>query len=184
MPYSKGLQASDLPVVISRMSENALILHWPHPSDTVRSLASALAYGLSANGMSVTCLDLTNRRRVSKILAADRKAFSRIFSLGSIPFRFSIGESPLYEYFEARFYFWVLDPIIYDLETVRATQTFIERSGKSDRLFFLFPDRTYLDIVQDVVGNNRCIYFPFAASFSDPTQIQRRLQHHLVRKRR
>jgi hypothetical protein len=65
------------------MSENALILHWPHPSDTVRSLALALADGLSANG-----------------------------------------------------------------------------------LFLLFPDRTYLDIVQDIVGNNRCIYFPYAGSHS------------------
>jgi len=159
-------------VVISGTSENALILYWPHPSDTVRSLAVALAYGLSAHGMSVTCLDLCNRRHLSKIHAADRKAFSRIFALGSIPFRFLIGESPLYDYFEARFYFWVLDPIIYDLETVHATQTFVERCGKSDRLFFLFPDRTYLDIVQDTVGNNRCVYFPYAASFSDPTQMQ------------
>jgi len=58
------------------MSKTALILSWPHLADTVRSLALALAGGLSANGVKVTTVDPTKRRHQSIIAEAGPDAFS------------------------------------------------------------------------------------------------------------
>jgi len=61
----------------------------------------------------------------------------------------------------------VLDPIIYDFAHPHV-RTFFERCKASDRMFFLFPDRSYQEITQDVVGN-KCFYFPFAGIFPAPS---------------
>jgi hypothetical protein len=146
------------------VSENALILYWSHPSDTLRSLASSLASGLVTNGIKVTTIDVTKRRHLSKLIATRRDSFSHIYSLGSIPLQLKIESLALYEYFAAKFYFWVLDPIIYDLARVPETWDYFRQARDSDRLFFLFPDLTYQEVVQGIVGN-KCIYFPFAGEF-------------------
>ena len=72
----------------------------------------------------------------------------------------------IYEYFSAKFYFWVLDPIIYDLARFPEVWSFFQRARNSDRLYFLFPDRSYQALAQEIVGD-KCAYFPFAGDFRE-----------------
>jgi hypothetical protein len=146
------------------VSKNVLILEWSHPAETVRSLASSLARGLVANGFSVTTVDLTKRRHVAKLESADKDAFSYIFSPGCVGFLVKVRDMQIYEYFSAKFYFWVLDPIIYDLARFPEVWAFFKQARNSDRLYFLFPDRSYQALAQEIVGD-KCAYFPFAGDF-------------------
>ena len=147
------------------MTQKALVIAWPHPTDTVASLASQLAEGLIANNIAATVFDLGRRRHREKLVAASRNFFDHVFLLGSVPLQIKFDGVPIYEHFEANFYFWVLDPIVYDFERIPATWDYFTAARNSDRLFSLFPDRSYMDLVEDYLHGG-CIYFPFAGNYS------------------
>ncbi|GLR65585.1 hypothetical protein GCM10010909_02630 [Acidocella aquatica] len=72
---------------------------------------------------------------------------------------------PIVDYFESDIYFWVLDPIIYDFDSTSKTRDYFNKVRHSERLYCLFPDRSYMKFVESWIGD-RCIYFPFAGNFN------------------
>jgi hypothetical protein len=145
--------------------KKALILSWTHASNTVFSLASSLAGGLGENGVESTILNLSDRRHLMKLKSFHRQSFEQIFILGSPPLRAKYSTVPIVDRFDSEFYFWVLDPIIYDLDRTEEVWEFFEKVKNSDRIHLLFPDRSYMKLVEDWIGN-KCIYFPFAGNFA------------------
>lgn len=146
------------------MARRALILGWSHPSDAVLSLAASLAGGLESNRFEVTILNLFDAEHRLKLTGFARRHFSQVYFLGALALTHSIDGQLAFEYFAAVCFFWVLDPIIYDLRS-DATRKFIAAARKSDRRYLLFPDRSYMGVLQPLLPK-RCFYFPFAATFA------------------
>ena len=153
--------------------QKALILAWSHSSNTVLSLAGSLAGGLRANHIDVTILNLSDKHQKRQLGTFHRQFFSHVFLMGSVPLRHDCNGLPVFEYFEADIYFWVLDPIIYDLASTPKTAAYFARARQSTRLRCLFPDRSYMQFVESWIGE-RCIYFPFAGTFSPADESQNR----------
>jgi len=148
------------------MINKILILGWPHPSNTLFSLAKSLEKELIENGVNVTIVNFTNQEEINGLNKYARNHFNSIFFMGSPPLLLKIHNEYLFDYYQGYCYFWVLDPIIYDLTSsyaVSAVWDFLNSSQNTSRLFFLFPDRSYMEFMENILGN-RAIYFPFAVS--------------------
>jgi hypothetical protein len=148
-----------------RAEQRALILGWYHPTKTVLSLAHSLAAGLRANGVRATVLDLNSSRHRDRLGRMKTRHFDFVFAMGSPPLSAKVDGTPIYEKLGERFYFWVLDPIINDLSNFPETWAYFNRAKTSDRLLLLFPDRSYMEFAQGILGG-KCCYFPYAGNYA------------------
>jgi hypothetical protein len=139
-----------------------LILAWSHPTGTVLSLAQSLARGIEAAGGRALVVNTQVRDEVAALLQRAPRGFDRVISLGPLPLMYSVNDRPLISLYDAQILYWVLDPFIYDLEKFPFVRVFMQAASRSDRLGFLFPDRSYQRLVEALCGR-RFIYMPFGA---------------------
>ncbi|MDE8349965.1 MAG: hypothetical protein POG74_10870 [Acidocella sp.] len=149
----------------------ALILAWSHPRNTVLSLTASLAGGLAANNIDVTIINLSDKRQRRKMATYHKQFFNQIFIMGALPLRYKCNGISIQDYFEGNIYFWVLDPVIYDLDRVTEVRGYFEKAQNSEKLYCLFPDRSNIKFMADWIGN-KAIYFPFAGSFNHQANPQ------------
>ncbi len=86
-------------------------------------------------------------------------------SVGSIPLSIKINDSWIFDVFGKSFWFYILDPIFYDIARVSGTLEYIEASSESARLKFLCPDGA-TNAVLNQVAEGSSHYYPFAGFFT------------------
>ena len=138
------------------------ILYCPHHYDALHIQAMGIAKGLVAKGFQV---DLLNVK--------EKKQCARAFSNGP-NYEFAIGMGaqtlepkqlfrPVYKKCGRAFYYFLLDPIIHDVNRISSVLTYVREAKADERLRFIFPDRSYADLLTTVVPKERVNYLPFGA---------------------
>lgn len=146
---------------------SAVILHWPHEFGAVEGPATALARAMAALGVRVSLLDAGSKTAVLAALprAAD---YDLAICAGTPPLRRRLLGVPLHRFFGKRFFVWLLDPIIHDLNRVPAFREFCEAIPGSPRLGLLLPDDSYAELARALVGERGATVFPFGGFFDAP----------------
>jgi hypothetical protein len=126
------------------------------------SLVRALAGGLARPGLEVRFANVYDPAHQAEMNAMAPDAFDLVIGVGVWTLQTWFGDRPLYRHFQCPFLFWVLDPIIYDLQRVPSAGVYLQASRQDDRLGWLFPDRSYMELAA-ALGARNVRYFPYGA---------------------
>jgi hypothetical protein len=126
------------------------------------SLARALAHGLARAGLEVRFANVYDPAHQAEMNALPPDAFDLVIGVGVWTLQTWFGDRPIYRHFHGRFLFWVLDPIIYDLQRVPSAGVYLQAARQDDRLGWLFPDRSYMELAT-ALGARNARYFPYGA---------------------
>jgi len=126
------------------------------------SLVRALAGGLARPGLEVRFANVYDPAHQAEMNAMAPDAFDLVIGVGVWTLQTWFGDRPLYQHFQCPFLFWVLDPIIYDLQRVPSAGVYLQASRQDDRLGWLFPDRSYMELAA-WLGARNTRYFPYGA---------------------
>lgn len=140
-----------------------LVLAFDHPLNAVESVADALAAGLAALGQAPRVLSLP--RDLSALASLKPQDVARVYSLGSVPLTFKIGNQWLWQHFACPVSAYLLDAPIYDIGRVPAFNRFIVDARLDRRLSLCAPEtgyRDWLGAALDVTWHH-VPFAPFAA---------------------
>jgi hypothetical protein len=146
-------------------AKRVLLLFWTHPLGVVEGLIFGVRDGFRALGWSVDLINTSDADVREQFASKATKSYDIAISFTSLPL-FPEKDLSAYDLFGSRFFHWFVDPFIYDLQRFDFVRNYFARAQDYDRLNFLFPDRSYRALAANLVGREKCFYFPFAGELA------------------
>jgi len=143
-------------------TRSAAILYCPHHYDALRVQAMGIARGLEARGFQVDLLNVKENEHRARAFSK-RSNYEFAIGMGAQTIKAKRFLFPLYKRCGRRFYYYLLDPIIHDANRIDSVLTYIRDAKADGRLHFVFPDRSYADLLAGIVPGERISYLPFGA---------------------
>ncbi len=136
-----------------------LIVGWKHSFFAVEKMVSAAALALAEFGYAVLIAD-SNQEDDALIAFQNIEKFDFVIFVGALSLNFTYDNKAFFSLIKAPKYYWLLDPIFYDLMRVPRAQEYFKYAQQFSDFQFLVPDR-FSEILINSAINESTKYFPF-----------------------
>jgi hypothetical protein len=132
-------------------------------------MVSAAGIGLSEFGYIVLAADAGNEED-ARIVFENRDKYELVIFVGASALTFNYEGKYLFEIINAPKYYWLLDPIFYDLSRIQPVRLFLDNAFHSNKYQFLVPDQFSARLINSLIPES-ATYFPFAGFCSPINQV-------------
>ncbi len=155
----------------------AVIFVWNHDLNAVVPFGAGVGNALRALDYEVTLVNISDLDQVRAALPL--AGCDVAVSVGSPPLSIKVDDNWIFDVFGKVFWFYILDPIFYDIARVPGTLEYVRASADSTRLKFLCPDGA-TNMILNQLAQGSSHYYPFAGFFTPYSGREPRLQRILV----